>query len=316
MKRIELKREALRAVILPERGANCISLRYEPLGIKVLREHDYSEGEADNPFLYGMPILFPVNRISTGRFVFDGREYVFPINEPATGCHLHGELHRMPFAVLEQSEDRVVCLFHAEKGEYLGFPHAFDVQIEYRLTEDRLCHRVSVRNCSEERMPLFLGFHTTFLSRTENESSDTRVLVELSEEYERNMENYLPTGRKPEPDEVTKALASGTFDPLSLAISRHYRAGGNVMSLTHGGCGIEICYRVDPAYAFRLIYGRGEEGYISLEPQTCLADCANSPFGREEGGFICLEPHEKKEFYSEIVIKTKTQEEKYEDHKA
>ena len=62
------------------RGANCISLRNRKYGAVILREPDYSK-ELDNPYLYGMPILYPVNRISGGKFEFEGREYVFPINE-------------------------------------------------------------------------------------------------------------------------------------------------------------------------------------------------------------------------------------------
>ena len=64
-------------------GANCIRLRNEKYGAALLREPPENP---DNPYLYGMPVLFPVNRISGGRFRFQGREYVFPINEPATGC--------------------------------------------------------------------------------------------------------------------------------------------------------------------------------------------------------------------------------------
>ena len=43
-------------------GANCISLRNEKYSASLLREPPQTE-ELDNPYLYGMPILFPVNRI-------------------------------------------------------------------------------------------------------------------------------------------------------------------------------------------------------------------------------------------------------------
>ena len=63
------------------RGANCISLKNSKYNASVLREPDYSK-PLDNPYLYGMPILYPVNRISGGSFMFDCRRYTFPINEP------------------------------------------------------------------------------------------------------------------------------------------------------------------------------------------------------------------------------------------
>ena len=78
------------AVIDLAHGANCIELKNKRYGASLLREPP-KNGELDNPYLYGMPLLFPVNRIENGTFEFEGRRYVFPINEPSTGCHLHGE---------------------------------------------------------------------------------------------------------------------------------------------------------------------------------------------------------------------------------
>lgn len=292
----------MRAVILPERGANCVSLRCETRGLHILREYDPAWGEPDNPYLYGMPVLFPVNRISGGRFEFEGREYVFPINEPNTGCTLHGELHRLPFEVEKEEPNRLVCSYSAEPYAYLGFPHGFTLRIEYTLVPDGMVHRVTVTNRSKTNMPLMLGFHTTFLSRLGQEEK-TVAGVEIAEEYERNMSNYLPTGHKPSPDEVTEALVAGIFDPLSQPISRHYRAGGERMSICCPSRGLELVYENDPQYGFRLIYGGGEQGFICLEPQTCLADCANSSLGRKEGGFRFLTPGATAEFVSKITIK-------------
>ena len=59
------------AQINVSRGANCISLRHEGYGAKILREPEYTR--LDNPYLYGMPILYPNNRISGGRFSFENR---------------------------------------------------------------------------------------------------------------------------------------------------------------------------------------------------------------------------------------------------
>ena len=60
------------ALINPERGANCISLRNSKYKAVILREPNKS-GVLDNPYLYGMPILYPANRISGGSFRFEGR---------------------------------------------------------------------------------------------------------------------------------------------------------------------------------------------------------------------------------------------------
>ena len=298
----EIRNGAWRSVINLTRGGNCEGLYCEKYRANLLREPP-ADGALDNPFLYGMPILFPVNRIEGGRFVFRGREYAFPINEPKTGCHLHGELHGMPFAVKEESECALTCVYTAERGEYLGFPHAFQIEMEYRLDEG-LYHRVTVTNLSREEMPIFLGFHTTFNTcfTAKSRGEDIRAFAAISEEYERNMAiNYLPTGKKPAFDSVSCALAAGEFNPFEKKISRHYRGCGQ-MTLTDVEQGLRIVYENDEKYGFRLIYNGGNEGYICLEPQTCLANCPNAPFERSETGFDFLAEGESKTYRSKIFL--------------
>ncbi|MBQ9131445.1 MAG: aldose 1-epimerase [Clostridia bacterium] len=291
------------AVIDTEHGANCISLQNEKYGAKLLREPPRSR-ELDNPYLYGMPILFPVNRIENGKFEFEGRTYVFPINEPGTNCHLHGELHQAQFEVLKHEKCLIQCCYRADSGEYIGFPHAFEISQEYEIKRDGFYHTVTVTNLSEHNMPLFLGFHTTFntLFAKNSKKENIRVLVDIFEEYERNMEvNYLPTGVKPRFDAVSTSLSNGTYNPFDGKISRHYRGNGHI-SITDIGNGLRMVYENDEKYGFRLIYSGGSDGYVCLEPQTCLANCQNSPFSREEGGFDFLQPEESKTYRSKIFL--------------
>ena len=298
------------AVINLSRGANCISLKNEEYGAKLLREPDY--GNFDNPYLYGMPILFPVNRISGGCFEFEGREYRFPINEPSTGCHLHGELHATPFEAREVSESRVLCAYRAESGEYLGFPHAFEITIEYSLGEGGMIHVTEVKNLSGENMPCMLGFHTTFNSGFAG-GGEVRAFADIAEEYRRNMKNYLPTGEKPSFDDISNLINSGELSPYGRAISRHYRAGrSGLMTLENLERGLKIVYENDEKFAFRLIYNGAGDEYICLEPQNCAANAPNAPFGRVEGGFDFIRPGESKKYISKIYLRRTNDE----DHKA
>lgn len=303
MERIKLENGALSAVIDLSRGANCIALRDARYGAKILREPP-EDGALDNPYLYGMPILFPVNRIEGGAFDFEGRRYELPINEPQTGCHLHGELHRTPFLPIEITESRLLCRFEAtEDRPYLSFPHAFGIEMEYELSGGVFLHTVRVTNRSEQNMPLMLGFHTTFNTAfAGGRAEDIRVFADITEEYERNLAvNYLPTGKKPKFDEVSSALAEGNYAPFFAPTSRHYRGNGN-MTIADTAQRLRLVYENDEKYTFRLIYNGGSEGYICLEPQNCLANCANSPFSREEAGFSYLRAGETKIFRSKIYI--------------
>ena len=142
---INLSAGAYTAQINLSRGANCIALRNTKYQASILREPNYAA--LDNPYLYGMPILYPNNRISGGRFLFEGREYVFPINEPSTNCHIHGFLHDTNFALLDKGEDFVVCEYVATKtAPDCDFPHEFSIKMKYQITENGLISEIEIEN--------------------------------------------------------------------------------------------------------------------------------------------------------------------------
>ncbi len=290
------------AKINVSRGANLIRLYNEKFDAEILRTPDYDN--LDNPYLYGMPILFPVNRISGGKFLFEGREYRFPINEQNTGCALHGFLHESEFEVKNKTENEISCLFRATKERpYISFPHTFEIELHYSLGEDGIHQKTIVRNTSSENMPCFLGFHTTFNTpflKTSN-IDDIVVHADLFEEYERNMQNYLITGKTLRGDRITEELKKGIFCPDKY-LSRHYKAGcSGVMEIYDRRAGLKLVYENDRNFPFRLIYSQGS-GYICLEPQNVMVDAANNTFGREKSGFFYIEPHREKIFVSRIIL--------------
>lgn len=301
--RVTLSGGGYTAVIDTARGANCISLRHAGMGARILRE---CEGERDNPYLYGMPILFPANRISGGVFSREGRTYRFPINEKKTGCHLHGTLHETPAAVLDESADSLLCRI---SSPYPDFPHAFSVDIAYTLSEAGLLQKVAVHNESNTAMPLMLGFHTTFaLPFLQNgRAENVTVLADVGEELERNMETYLPTGRILPEDGVTRAFLTGDFSPTEHAISRHYRAAGEGrIALTDKALGVRLVYENSANYPFRLFYNGGAKDFLCLEPMTAMANAPNAPFPQEETGLFLLpagcDAHYTSKIYLEATV--------------
>ncbi|WP_211211475.1 hypothetical protein [Heyndrickxia acidiproducens] len=66
---IELNCFPYQAVILPEFGGNLIAFRNVDRGYCFLREPSAEEMDdfQVNPFLYGIPVLFPPNRIENGK---------------------------------------------------------------------------------------------------------------------------------------------------------------------------------------------------------------------------------------------------------
>ncbi len=276
----------------PENGANPVSLRHIPTGAKLFREPDYEKGDRDS-FVFGSPVLFPVNRISGGRFTFDGREYVLPVNEPKTGCHLHGTLAHMPFCVTMRSRSRVV--FEAafdEKKPYLTFPHAFALRLDCSLDENGFTRVTTVENRSGKRMPVMLGFHTAFAIPFAPDGGRVTVRMPAAEAFERD-ENYLPSGRTLSDDGLTEALRAGTF-AAGEPFSRLYRAAGRRTTLTDETANLTLTADYDESYVCRMVYGGG--GFLCVEPQTCLTNCVNVDYGNVPDGFLSLEPGEARSF--------------------
>ena len=75
----------------------------------------------------------------------------------------------------------------------------------------------------KERNPvdkLNTTFHIPFLQG--GNSDDVRVLTEVKDLVERNMQVCLPTGKILPEDEVTAKLCQGEFIPFEAVISRQY----------------------------------------------------------------------------------------------
>ena len=299
---ISLHSETYSAKIMPEKGANCVSLRNSRHQAIILREAKNIDN-VDNPFLYGMPILYPANRIEGGRFKYAGRIYHYPVNELATNCHLHGMLHELPFEVEEQKEDYVKCVF---QKPYMDFLHNFRIEISYYLSEMGLMQKTKIMNLSEMSMPNFLGFHTTFQIPFLNGSSpeNIQLMAEISDEIERSVRTYLPTGKILPEDSVTEMIRLGNWTPLEQRISRHYKAADSGrMELRDTKKRVTLVYENDQKFGWRLIYNGNADDYICLEPMTCMVNCQNAPFDRNYAGFDSIAPHDSKEYTSKIYLR-------------
>lgn len=301
---IELKAYGYTAWILPERGGSCV--RLARFGADALRTPGSMEDYKVNPFMLGTPLLFYPNRISGGCFEFEGREYRLPVNEPATGCFLHGTLHAEPFEVVESSTDAVTLRYTAtEEKPYLTFPHAFTLTLEWKLGEEGLRQKVTFCNDSALNMPVALAFHTTFRLPFTAESApeNVRMMLDTSVEYSRNMANYLPDGGSETEYPDKQALAEGRYVPAAQAVSRFFRMGdAKRMCLMDDQAGIRVSYQALAPYDYWMVVNGGTKELICVEPQSWLSNCPNAPFPREEQGFDFIAPGEKRAYETVMSI--------------
>lgn len=285
---ITLSTKNYTAVILPESGANCTSLKNSYYGANIIKE------QSRNPFLQGMPLLFPPNRISDGKFCFDNREYTFEINEPATACHLHGNLYNAEFCVTDVSKTFVKCVFD---GEYFGGLHRIRIEISYGLSDiSGLSQKIKITNLSERDMPNLLGFHTTF-NMPFLHGGDIRLFAEIDSETERD-KNYLPTGCTYKDTPLIESLNNGTHTPMLNSISLHATARGNgKCELRDTKNKLKIVFAMDKKFNTRLFYSGTD--FICLEPMNCTVNAPNVK-GAE---FDVIKPYESAEYENKIFIR-------------
>ena len=274
-------------------GGNCYRLYHRPTDSSLLRTPRDEKELFSEIFLFGNPILFPCNRIRGGEFTFEDRIYRFPINEPETGCHIHGALYKAPFTIEDIGDDRVTFVFRAKAGEYLGFDHGFVIKRHYLLDADGLHERVEVTNLSEKNMPFMLAFHTTLnIPFANGGSADAcRLSLDVTEEQLRD-ENYLPTLRYRGGTARERAMCKGRYEISSSPLSALYGVSGQRAVIRDSEAGLSIAYEGDAEYRYRMLWRREGAPFFVIEPQTCAIDCFHLERNADEKGLIVIPPHE------------------------
>ncbi|WP_410769332.1 aldose 1-epimerase [Fontibacillus sp. BL9] len=294
------------AVMLPGVGGNLISFRDTESGYRILREP--AEGEMDtfknNPGVYGIPVLFPPNRYEDGLFPWKGEVYRFPVNEEATGNHLHGFLHTANWQVEDYGQSKLesyvtvkaVVDEHHEAYQYL--PFRFTVRLKYALSENGLSQHLFVRNDGDKEMPCLLAFHTAVNApfAPGSEAKDYKVKLTIGERWQLS-DRMLPTGSyQPLTQEELQLKGEGLY-PFYASMDNHYTAvpqnGRNRMELTDEKLGVTLVYDVGTSYKQWMIWNNGAtEGFFCPEPQINLVNAPKVNLPGDEIGLFGLAPGE------------------------
>ena len=306
MEIVEITQGSYRMQVVPELGGQVISL--EKNGAEALNVPTDPEIFVEKSTSYGLPILFPPNRIDGGKFATATREYQFAVNEPARGNSLHGFLHKRPWKLTKAEGDTVQVEFEAgtDSEFYQYYPHIFRAVQTNRLSEEGLYQEICITNNGDEPMPIGLGFHSAF-------KVDEESLVRLSVGKRILMsERMLPTGEVRELNEGEARLRAKGLTPVAWNMDDHYTAEliekdgkpfhGAIVERQDG----RICYEVDPFYQHWMIWNSNQAGnLICLEPQNWRVNAPNLVSGgmsEEEAGFCQLQPGESLTVYTKLWI--------------
>jgi|GEM_PF-41172 len=276
METYELRAGGYHAWVLPQIGGQLMGLEKD--GIKALHEPTSKDDLGHGSTSYGLPILFPPNRIDGGTFEADGHVYKFPLNEAARGNSLHGFLHTRPWKVEAASKNEIRMSFTGDETTdfYLYYPVNFKVEMTYRLSEKGLVQTVTVKNNSDFAMPLGLGFHSAF-----NCEEDTKVRLSVGRRIEVN-DRMLPTGVVRRLNEQEELLRTEGLSPVAWSMDDHYTAEPLVVDgRTFHGAILDrhdavVRYTVDDFYKHWMVWNKNMNGqFICLEPQNWRINAPN-----------------------------------------
>lgn len=264
------------AQICPGVGMNAVALTWKdtavlrgPVSLEVLRQ---------DPCVYGTPILMPPNRTAGGRFVFDGNEYTLPVNEPAFGNHLHGQVHSQPFRLTRVTENMVSGVYE-NRGETFPFPYRLEVTC--LLRREGLAQEFCFTNTGSTAMPLTFGLHTVF-------ACPGSMQVPIGKRWAVN-DCYIPTGVLEDLTEETAVYRTGV-DPNGGLVRGFYTSEGSAAKIG------DFCYRVSPNFDQWVLWnGDGKSGFCAIEPMRGPVNALNSGVS-----LLRLEPGETVRFATAI----------------
>ncbi len=311
LRAVEFSKGDYVALLVPSMGANLVRLANTRLGVEILRTPEADEADTfrSRPQIFGLPILFPPNRIEDGRYVFEGRTYQYPITIEKEHNYHHGILKGEPFVVSKavETDDEVLieCRYYSNAANdaiYKDFPHEFKCKITYRLTAGGLEQEVMLANRSKTSMPVGVGFHTPMrIPFAGGTDADYAMRVAVAEQVELSDRN-LPTGKKlPLSEKFAKLRGEGLRVTGCEAIEAGFTLGEiEVDGKPYRGAlvenlrtGVRTFYEVDEQTTYWTIWNNGGQvPYCCPEPQSWTTNAPNAS-DPAAAGFRSIAPGDK-----------------------
>jgi aldose 1-epimerase len=304
---IQIENDLLAAILVPGLGSNIISLTYKKKSIAILRTPANFQNYKNSPILFGIPILFPPNRIEDGKFTFANRDYSFDINEPEKHNHIHGFVHDKPWKLISCDENSIVTKFTSQDYPEIlrQFPHHFTLEMVTVLDKNRLIQRMTASNLSDFVMPIGLGYHTSFVFRENSE-----VQAQISKRWILNERN-LPVGEFEHAEENLNVklplddvfLVNSNSNRNSDLSDERLGISSNELTILDRENKIKLQYLCDNNFTQWVIYNRdGKSGFICPEPYTWVTNAPNLNLHNTLTGFQALKPGQSKTFMTEILV--------------
>lgn len=129
------------------------------------------------------PILFPIVGSCKGKkYVYDGKTY---------SLSQHGFARDMEFSLIKKEENEIWFGLHSDEKTLEQYPFAFQLEIGYRLVENKIKVMWNVKNKDRKTMYFSIGGHPAFLCplKEGEKQSDYYIGFDCDEKIEYSLVN-------------------------------------------------------------------------------------------------------------------------------
>lgn len=234
------------------------------------------------------------NRITGGRYGFEGVEHQLPLTEPQQNNAIHGLVRWANWTVVEHGESRVELglRLHAQPG----WPWVLDLRVAYALDATGLRVETTVRNSSSGVCPFGLGTHP-YLS-VGGKTIDGATLHAPGTTYMVSDERQIPLRAEPvagTPYDFTEPRPIGDAR-LDTGYGELRRDDDGLARVTISAPDRRAALWMDAAYPYLMLFTgdalsepeRRRRG-LGVEPMSCAPNAFNSGDGLQ-----LLEPGESR----------------------
>jgi len=234
------------------------------------------------PFQMAAFALVPYsNRIRDGRFEFEGRAVVQPLNYPPERHAIHGHGWQADWQPVEVQADTAVIEYHHPPD---AWPWAYRATQRFALEHDGLGIELTVANEGRTAMPAGLGWHPYFL-RTPR--ATLTAAVEAMWQTDREM---LPTALvAPRPDaDPTRGV------PVDAsALDNCFTGWSHRAVIDWPERGARLVMTTEPPLDFLVVFTPPGRPFFCAEPVSHVTDAFNlAAGGRADTGARTLAPGE------------------------
>lgn len=260
----------LSATFVPEAGMIVASLAFE--GEEFLDQREGLDRYVESASTMGIPILYPwANRLARDSWKFGPQPAridpgAYRVKRDENGLAIHGTLAASSFWKVSKAraEDdlssasvKATLEFGAHPELLQTFPFPHRLELEYRLTGQKLSVRTTVTPTGDLAVPLAYGFHP-YLTLPGSARSDWTVqlpeMVRLETDF-----RHIPTGRTARTDAFEGPLEQREYDDSFGSV-----AEGATFSVADERRQLTVC--LERGFRAAQIYSPADEDFICFEP--------------------------------------------------